>query len=905
MSRRRCSLGLRLPLVLPFAAFSAALFSGPLAAAAPQDCVEVSKVCADSADRVISGQIIHRECWRWESRFRCRAPHPDAHRCDAGSLPADCAAETPVCREAAEDGTCLSYETPLLCTSKPSGPGIEAGKPRVSVAYSTKDEPPLPAGVLGVLDFLRSSAPATSKSGSKFAGDSHSASGSSSVEGCRIVSRTCEDDAPRRIPVSNLPGETAEAAPACWRERIDISCPAAEAAASCQKLEAAGCRPAGEKACEVRDASGACLRWSAAYVCTGAAVDGDGIVVDGSIEVPDGGIVEDPSECNAGLRDAQAAGLACEEVEKACVKPGRTETGADGSPVVLPCAEWAVSYRCTGEGRNGCAALESLAASGTCRLEEAEGEDGGTGRCDEWSADGKTCLRRTAVFRCGDGVEPAEPPGDAHFIESVEEIEAEPFDGCAGYAADQGCAETASVCAEGPGIKLVDGKLVYKDCWAWEKTYACRTPGGLDECAPYASNPDCRLLSETCPEEDLGCARPVRVYECRTEGTATVLGRVCDGLACIEGVCAPSDGEADEDFVSAIVSAEIGREAGLYGDVAGNRFFEGRHLSCKDRRGAPSCCRAEVKANMDNGSAFGLLLSFGVSAGWEAVKYAGSPYVYDLLSWSDNTSWLLTKLYGTAGSGVYSPKFSYWGVSAAYSEANGFSFNFSPAMFAASAAIAFWQHYSTCDAEDQEVAMARGQRLCRYVGSTCEKSVGGLGCVETAQHYVCFNSRLARILNEEGREQLGRGWGAPDSPDARGFTVEELEALDFTQMDLSEFVADVVKEAAKHAEGITADEAAARAEERIEEMLAGKLGITSPVAGSTGKLRDPESDAVVSAGPNPNAPSASDAARSFRRPALEHPSWGPYAADPRQRRAIRPDAPWLRAAKDPQKENSK
>lgn len=822
------------------------------AAAEPRDCVEVSKVCTDSADRVMAGQTVHRDCWRWESTFRCRSPHPDAHRCDAGALPSFCRAEKPVCRQSAADGACLDLETPLLCTAKPAGPGIKVEEPRITVSYQKSDEPPMPA--LGGAD------------------------------GCRIASRTCEDDAPRRIPVSNLPGETVEAAPACWRERLEVVCPAAEAAASCQKLEAAGCRPEGARRCEASDTEGACLRWSAVYVCEGPAVEGGGIEIEGSVEVPDGGVIEDSAACDAELSQAHAEGLACELAEKACRKPGRTEAGPDGQPIVLPCAEWEAAYRCTGEGRNGCAALESLAASGVCRLEEE------SGRCSEWSPDGKDCLRRTAVFRCGSGPEPSSPPGDAQFIEKIEEISAEPFDGCAGYAGDAGCAETASVCTEGAGIKLVDGKPVYKDCWAWQKTYACRSPAGLDECGPYAGNPNCRLVSEKCLEEDLGCARPVRVYECRTEGAQTTVGRVCDGLACIEGVCAPSDGKPDEDFVNAVVSAEIGREAGLYGDVAGSRFFEGRHLSCRDRRGAPSCCRAEAKAGMDNGSAFGLMLSFGASAGWEAVKYVGSPYVYDLLSWSDSTSWLLTKLYGTAGSGVYSPSFSYWGVSAAWSESNGFSFSFSPAMFLASAAIAFWEHYSACTAEDQEVAMARGERLCRYVGSTCGKSAGGLGCLESVQHYVCFNSRLARIINEEGRSQLGRGWGSPDAPDARGFTAEELEALDFTKMDLSEFAADVVREAAKHAEGISADEAAARAEERVKDMLAGKLGTLSPVPGATGRLRDPESDAIVSAGP-------AGLRGCFRRPALEHPTWGPYAADPRQRSAIRPDAPWLAHAR--------
>ena len=84
----------------------------------------------------------------------------------------------------------------------------------------------------------------------------------------------------------------------------------------------------------------------------------------------------------------------------------------------------------------------------------------------------------------------------------------------------------------------------------------------------------------------------------------------------------------------------------------------------------------------------------------------------------------------------------------------------------------FWNKYQSCRATDQRTALAKTQRLCHYVGTTCEKKVTGLGCVETAEKHVCFNSRLARILNEQGRPQLGRNFGNPIKPDARGFTID-------------------------------------------------------------------------------------------------------------------------------------
>ena len=98
-----------------------------------------------------------------------------------------------------------------------------------------------------------------------------------------------------------------------------------------------------------------------------------------------------------------------------------------------------------------------------------------------------------------------------------------------------------------------------------------------------------------------------------------------------------------------------------------------------------------------------------------------------------------------------------------------------------------------CEQAEQILAMKRDNRLCHGVGSYCSSRLPIIRlCVETTESYCCFNSRLARILNEQGRSQLGRSWGGPQSPDCSGFTVGQLQALDFSQMDLTEFYASIV-----------------------------------------------------------------------------------------------------------------
>ena len=88
--------------------------------------------------------------------------------------------------------------------------------------------------------------------------------------------------------------------------------------------------------------------------------------------------------------------------------------------------------------------------------------------------------------------------------------------------------------------------------------------------------------------------------------------------------------------------------------------------------------------------------------------------------------------------------------------------------------------------------MKRDSRLCTGVGSYCSTRIPIIRvCIETTESYCCFNSRLARIINEQGRAQLGRTWGAPQFPDCSGFTLAQLQALDFSRMNLSEFYAEI------------------------------------------------------------------------------------------------------------------
>jgi len=81
---------------------------------------------------------------------------------------------------------------------------------------------------------------------------------------------------------------------------------------------------------------------------------------------------------------------------------------------------------------------------------------------------------------------------------------------------------------------------------------------------------------------------------------------------------------------------------------------------------------------------------------------------------------------------------------------------------------------------------------CHYIGSYCSEKWFGV-CVQRKKTYCCFSSPLARIIHEQGRPQLGIGWGTPKSPNCRGFTPEEFQKLDFSKIDFSEWIEEKVK----------------------------------------------------------------------------------------------------------------
>ncbi|GAO99063.1 conjugal transfer mating pair stabilization protein TraN [Caedimonas varicaedens] len=97
-----------------------------------------------------------------------------------------------------------------------------------------------------------------------------------------------------------------------------------------------------------------------------------------------------------------------------------------------------------------------------------------------------------------------------------------------------------------------------------------------------------------------------------------------------------------------------------------------------------------------------------------------------------------------------------------------------------------------CSEKEKALAELRPQSKCVYVGTYCaEKEPVTKICIRKKSNYCCFGSKMARLIQEQGRKQLHISFGSADSPQCRGLTIEELDKIDFSKVDLSELFAEV------------------------------------------------------------------------------------------------------------------
>ena len=354
---------------------------------------------------------------------------------------------------------------------------------------------------------------------------------------------------------------------------------------------------------------------------------------------------------------------------------------------------------------------------------------------------------------------------------------------------------TADRCVDGPSTKTIDGRAITRACWSYERTLTCTSGAPVDECAPLVSS-GCTPAASTCKQANLAtglCEIFQDTYTCPVAAqTVTTASNCPANVYCLGSNCFNTLYTNDTDFARSMSLMEAVREAGVYLDPNNLQVFKGEGNRCRDRLFKNCCYSDSAGAGMSNQSLFGV----------------GSRLVFDVLMNANNREFLYQGMKALLLGGGFSGTFTTYGVTVAVNGAalpagsavlyagDSLVVAFDPWSLAIAVMIYIVMSMSSCNSDEGKLAMKEGAGLCHTIGTWCSSCIRIFGhcvsCIEHSTGKCCFNSKLARIVNEQGRVQVGKAWGSGKSPDCSGFTIAQLQSLDFAAMDLTEFYAAIV-----------------------------------------------------------------------------------------------------------------
>ncbi len=319
------------------------------------------------------------------------------------------------------------------------------------------------------------------------------------------------------------------------------------------------------------------------------------------------------------------------------------------------------------------------------------------------------------------------------------------------YAGRQ-CGAISTACTSGPATVIIDGMEVARPCWENTIKYACFDESVANTCSSSVAK-GCALSNSSCRQGvtingAFQCLTEDREYTCKVANASSSSVVDCSGQQfCVEGNCYDTGTVPDPDFAKAVASMEVAREAGVYIDESNFQVFKGQDNRCS-KSVVKNCCKT------DSSPSEGLT---------NLALTGGSNYVYDALSAGGMKSTLVL--------------------------------DFDPTMFALNINKMLVQQMLQCDDAEVLLALKRSHRLCHYVGDYCSRQINVLltkVCVQHSETHCCYNSKIARIVNEAAHEQLpGLGWGTPEHPSCTGLTLAQFQRLNLATIDFSDFYADI------------------------------------------------------------------------------------------------------------------
>ena len=410
---------------------------------------------------------------------------------------------------------------------------------------------------------------------------------------------------------------------------------------------------------------------------------------------------------------------------------------------------------------------------------------------------GSGCMTYAETWRCSD---PAlATPANTTRLDSTYTLVSSDYDTTPCATLNSTCSIASSTCTSTTAPALPAGvaaaQVAPDGCYERTNSYACLT-GQSDnsECAGYSADPKCAPQGSSCTGDTIGgqCSMTTKTFRCETKPASSATVTDCSGqIFCAGGGCFNTSAPPDTDFARTMALMEAARQAGVYGTET--EIFSGADSRCtKKLFGLANCCK---KSGGGSGASNQMLVA-AAKTGVQGLD-VGSAYVYDsLYSGGTMQQGLGAMLGALGGDGLFNPSFNFYGFGFQFLPSQGFVFTgFDGVSLAIQVGVMILQDLLKCEQSEQITAMRRDQNLCQEIGTYCSNELKLLVakiCIEHTTSFCCFNSRLARIINQQARPQIGKGWGDGQSPNCRGFTMDEFASIDFSRVDLSEFTAEIM-----------------------------------------------------------------------------------------------------------------
>lgn len=395
------------------------------------------------------------------------------------------------------------------------------------------------------------------------------------------------------------------------------------------------------------------------------------------------------------------------------------------------------------------------------------------------------------------------------------------------------CAEIQNVCLEPAETRNIDGLEVYRECWKYQIEYKCKKDTFIDYCIGIKNTAGCELISSNCLEREEAydntteqnlniCVNEKNIYQCgnllnnaisttnldieytiidnskninlnlpkcsinqlQSQENCYKIGTICmepAGTKNINGIDIYKNCWKYEDKYACVNSSYITECAYLENDsncsLKNTQCLSPDQTNCNHYSREYSCKIEEIKNNS------GLLCNSSIYC---IDGDCENPTLEQDKDFSKAISSLLAV--NEVAKDLDKDTLTVFKAQSLYCDKAIVGFN-------NCCSDGGWGQnlkLDSCDSNEKLLAEKQKENLCHYVGTYCsEKEKITNICLKKRNVSCCFDSKLSRIIHEQGRAQLGINWGTPQLPNCQSLTIEQIQQIDFSKIDFSEIYEDI------------------------------------------------------------------------------------------------------------------